>query len=391
MAGENKRLSAASNVKALVTQPAGLKFIRKNMGLGDTLGPLEPGFGGLGAKPPMNIINPSASYYFKFRKVVAASASEDKKANCGCVNGKYAIVVHDSSSMVIRLDMFTDSGVKSTETLPETKASSSSKPKRSQFAYAENGTTYFAAPNNNKNVLYSWNKSGVKSVVYNDTMDNGNYGMNVDKDGNCISTRGIDSNNVMVVYRPLGGVKKTNKYNAGSSIYTSFAGNYLYVSSGNYVTGNGLAETFGVRCIDMKTEQLAAADVCKGTRGGLNVTKDGVFAYSDTSDFITMFRGLNAAETIPTPLYGGSMGLYANQYDSGQIANVDCCSELSLLGDVAMINGSMHTVNSAVSPHASGTKSGGRIVARCGGYYFALIEHDTLGNYAIYSFTLEKN
>lgn len=48
MAGENKRPSAASNVKALVTQPAGLKLMRKNMGLGDTLGALPVANGGTG-------------------------------------------------------------------------------------------------------------------------------------------------------------------------------------------------------------------------------------------------------------------------------------------------------------------------------------------------------
>ena len=49
MAGENKRPSAASNVKALVTQPQGLKFVRKNMGLGDTLGALPVENGGTGS------------------------------------------------------------------------------------------------------------------------------------------------------------------------------------------------------------------------------------------------------------------------------------------------------------------------------------------------------
>lgn len=49
MAGENKRPSAASNVKALVTQPEGLKSIRKNMGLGDTLGALPVENGGTGS------------------------------------------------------------------------------------------------------------------------------------------------------------------------------------------------------------------------------------------------------------------------------------------------------------------------------------------------------
>lgn len=48
MAGEDKRPSAASNVKALVTRPEGLKSIRKNMGLGDTLGALPVENGGTG-------------------------------------------------------------------------------------------------------------------------------------------------------------------------------------------------------------------------------------------------------------------------------------------------------------------------------------------------------
>lgn len=48
MAGEDKRPSAASNVKALVTRPEGLKAIRKNMGLGDTLGALPVENGGTG-------------------------------------------------------------------------------------------------------------------------------------------------------------------------------------------------------------------------------------------------------------------------------------------------------------------------------------------------------
>ena len=48
MVSENKRPSAASNVKALVTQPDGLKAIRGNMGLGSTLGALPVENGGTG-------------------------------------------------------------------------------------------------------------------------------------------------------------------------------------------------------------------------------------------------------------------------------------------------------------------------------------------------------
>lgn len=48
MAGEGRRPSAASNVKALVTQPEGLRAIRGNMGLGDTLGALPVENGGTG-------------------------------------------------------------------------------------------------------------------------------------------------------------------------------------------------------------------------------------------------------------------------------------------------------------------------------------------------------
>ena len=48
MANESKRPSAASNVKALVTQPDGLKAIRGNMGRGSTLGALPVENGGTG-------------------------------------------------------------------------------------------------------------------------------------------------------------------------------------------------------------------------------------------------------------------------------------------------------------------------------------------------------
>lgn len=48
MAGGEKRPSAASNVKALLTQPEGLRFARKGMGLGDTLGALPVENGGTG-------------------------------------------------------------------------------------------------------------------------------------------------------------------------------------------------------------------------------------------------------------------------------------------------------------------------------------------------------
>ena len=42
MAGENKRPSAASNIKAMLEDADVLRMIRKRMGLGDTLGALPP-------------------------------------------------------------------------------------------------------------------------------------------------------------------------------------------------------------------------------------------------------------------------------------------------------------------------------------------------------------
>lgn len=236
-----KEVANASNVKAafkkLFSDTSLARKLRKNMGLGDTLGPLDPEHGGLGASISNSILNPQTKYSYRNKKSVAMSLDASDFNNVGVVGRKYAAVLKKSDNYYAVLYLIDpDTGLHEKQELREG-LTGNSNTAEVKFNYSDDGSTYMniGMPTPGYFYAYSFTADGVKSLDFVEELSSGQV-IDTDKDGNICAFKG-GGGNLEFRRKPKNGVLskgsiplKTSQGDFSGAVFTNgvFIDKYVY-------------------------------------------------------------------------------------------------------------------------------------------------------------------
>ena len=261
-----KETATSGNIKAtmkkLFSDTSLARKLRKNMGLGDTLGPLEPQYGGLGATVNPSVLNPSLGWKFPRKKTIKTNYRMSGTAiGGGTVGDKYYACFKGPNRNTPVIVTITDGGVTSEERLTELAFQATNQTANFIDDYSQDGKTFILGSHYTKCVLYSYNSSGVKSVVFNKTFSDNSFQPAIDKDGSVFVITGIPGNTINASYFKAGSPEKTISLSTDASITggtdLSLIGNNAWIASKNTRSTSESTDIVSIDLVEQKAKTIA--------------------------------------------------------------------------------------------------------------------------------------
>ena len=287
MAGEERKHASVGNVAALMRDGGFLKTLRSRMGLGDTLGPLEPQFGGLGATVNPSILNPSLGWKFSVKKSIKTNQEmHGSPIGGGTIGDKYYTGFKDRYMNEPILVTVAESGVTSSESLTELRYSETNQTASFIDDYPADGGTFVMATHAATCALYSYTEAGVKSVLFTKTLNSTASKTTVDKNGNVFIVNGISGGSIECIYAEKGLPEKkftlkSNDYSTPSDILASLVGDTVWIAARN----QNSQSTTKASAIKIKSQTIKTIYDFKNQQADMLRTHDGAYIFvKDTRD-----------------------------------------------------------------------------------------------------------
>ena len=243
MAITGKETATSGNIKAtmkkLFSDTSLARKLRKNMGLGDTLGPLEPQFGGLGATVNPSILNPSLGWKFSVKKSIKTNKEmQGSPIGGGTIGDKYYTGFKNQYMNTPILVTVAESGVTSSESLTELKHGGTNQSASFIDDYPADGGTFVMATHAANCALYSYTEAGVKSVLFTKTLNSTGAKTAVDKNGNVFIVNKISGASIECIYVEKGLPEKkftlqSNDYSTPAVLLVSLVGDTVWIAAHN--------------------------------------------------------------------------------------------------------------------------------------------------------------
>ena len=238
-----KETATSGNIKAtikkLFSDTSLARKLRKNMGLGDTLGPLEPQFGGMGATVNPSILNPSLGWKFSAKKSIKTNQEmQGVPKGGGTIGDKYYACFKNQYMNKPVLVTVAESGVTSIENLTDLKYSATNQDASFIDDYSSDGGTFILAQHATACALYSYTKTGVKSVLFTKTLNSTASRTTVDKNGNVFIVNEISGGSIACIYVDKGLPEKkftlqSNDYSTLAVLLVSLVGDTVWIAAHN--------------------------------------------------------------------------------------------------------------------------------------------------------------
>lgn len=299
-----KENAKASNVKAafakLLSDTKLAQKLRKNMGLGDTLGPLEPQYGGIGATVSPSILNPALGWKFAPKKTIKTEYNLDNRPPIGgTVGQKYYTAFKKQSGYEPVLVTVSPSGVTSEEKLVELKINQNNQWVEFSDDYSSDGGTYLIGKHHTNCVLYKFLQSGVKSVVFKKTFSNNSFKPVIDDGGNAFIVTYASNDSIQATYIKNGSPEKIININntdlelgSTNAVVLSMLDGIAFVSKNTYPTN--------ISSINLENQQLKT--IAKIASGAVTMlrTADNVCAFIQESTGCQIGCILNENDSGPS-------------------------------------------------------------------------------------------
>lgn len=332
-----KELVSTSNIKTLwrkLFSDAKLaQKLRKNMGLGDTLGPLEPEYGGLGNPVNRAILNPALGWKFPLKKVIETAPMDiEGQGIGGTIGQKYYGCFKTSTALTPTLRTITDNGVVTDTALTELNYSQQYQQHQWGDDYSVDETTHLCGQHGTRLVLYSFNKAGLKSVIFNEKLATNNLvPFAVDNQGNVFAVTRITSTVIEGTYFKKGSPSKKfsishNGVFSDNSIHLTMVNNIVFLTSNNIYNLN-------VASINLETQQFKVlAHFSNGSDPSILRIRNQAYFFIRTSQWTGYF--LNENDIGPSfflPIATNSSGMEFNpsgKLPSGKNMGVSPCGTM---------------------------------------------------------------
>lgn len=280
-----KEIVSASNIKALwdelFSDTKIAQKLRKNMGLGDTLGPLEPKYGGLGMTVNPSILNPSLGWKFSVKKSIKTNQEiQGSPIGGGTIGDKYYTGFKNQYMNTPILVTVAESGVTSSESLTELKHGGTNQTASFIDDYPADGGTFVMATHAATCALYSYTESGVKSVLFTKTLNSNGAKTAVDKNGNVFIVDKISGRSIECIYVEKGLPEKkftlqSDGYATPADILASLVDDTVWIAAHNQ-NSQSIAK---VSAIKTKSQTIKTIYDFNGQQADMLRTPDGAYIF----------------------------------------------------------------------------------------------------------------
>lgn len=285
MAITGKETATSGNIKAtmkkLFSDTSLARKLRKNMGLGDTLGPLEPQFGGLGSTVNPSILNPSLGWKFSEKKSIKTNQEmQGSPIGGGTIGDKYYTGFKNQYMSAPILVTVAESGVTSSESLAELRYSTTNQSASFIDDYPADGGTFILAKHATTCALYSYTEAGVKSVLFTKTLNSTGAKTAVDKNGNVFIVNKISGRSIECIYAEKGLPEKrftlqSDGYATPADILASLVGDTVWIAEHN----QNSQSTTKASAIKIKSQTIKTIYDFKNQQAGMLRTPDGAYIF----------------------------------------------------------------------------------------------------------------
>ena len=280
-----KETATSGNIKAtmkkLFSDTSLARKLRKNMGLGDTLGPLEPQYGGLGTTVNPSILNPSLGWKFSAKKSIKTNQEmQGYPIGGGTIGDKYYTGFKNKYMNTPILVTVTGSGVTSSESLTELKHGGTNQSASFIDDYPADGGTFVMATHAATCALYSYTEAGVKSVLFTKALDSTGAKTAVDKNGNVFIVNKISGRSIECTYVEKGSPEKmftlqSDGYATPEDILASLVGDTVWIAAHN----ENSQSTAKASAIKIKSQTIKTIYDFKNQQADMLRTPDGAYIF----------------------------------------------------------------------------------------------------------------